>query len=71
MNQRLLVGIAAALAGCGGGMGAERQACFPNKTCNDGLVCLSDVCVVDDGRRGGGTATGGGSGGGTRWAAVR
>jgi hypothetical protein len=26
-------------------VGGERQPCFPNLTCNPGLVCLSDVCV--------------------------
>lgn len=26
-------------------MGAERGPCYPNKTCNAGLVCLSGVCV--------------------------
>jgi hypothetical protein len=32
-------------AGGGTGSGAERGRCYPNGTCNDGLVCLSDVCV--------------------------
>lgn len=27
------------------GQGAERQRCYPNGTCNQGLSCLSDVCV--------------------------
>lgn len=26
-------------------MGAERGSCYPNSTCNDGLVCLSNLCV--------------------------
>jgi len=26
-------------------MGAEGGPCYPNKTCNDGLQCLSDLCV--------------------------
>lgn len=26
--------------------GAERCACYPNKTCNEGLLCLSDICVA-------------------------
>src|SRR6185369_10760864 len=25
--------------------GQERCACYPNGTCNAGLVCLSDLCV--------------------------
>jgi hypothetical protein len=29
--------------------GSERGACFPNNTCNAGLVCLSQVCVNPDG----------------------
>lgn len=28
-----------------GNMGGERQPCYPNKTCNAGLTCLSDLCV--------------------------
>jgi len=27
------------------GPGEERGNCYPNGTCNDGLVCLSDLCV--------------------------
>ncbi len=27
------------------GVGAERGACYPNGTCNAGLVCMSDLCV--------------------------
>ncbi|HSW59455.1 MAG TPA: hypothetical protein VLJ60_01585, partial [bacterium] len=31
-------------------MGAEGGPCYPNKTCNDGLQCLSDLCVeIPDG----------------------
>lgn len=26
-------------------MGTERGKCYPNQTCNDGFVCLSDLCV--------------------------
>lgn len=38
------------LAGCGkdsaaAAQGAERGACYGNGTCNDGLVCLSNLCV--------------------------
>jgi hypothetical protein len=50
--MRTLVGIlvVAALAGCnsGGGEakeGSERGPCYGNGTCNDGLVCLSELCV--------------------------
>lgn len=25
--------------------GIERHACYANGTCNDGLMCLSDLCV--------------------------
>lgn len=27
------------------GMGEERGSCYPNRTCNEGLTCLSDLCV--------------------------
>jgi hypothetical protein len=44
--------VAVALAGCDGrngwaaaAEGTERGACYGNRTCNDGLVCLSDLCV--------------------------
>ena len=36
-----------ALAGCAPAAGAERGACYPNNTCNEGLACLSSTCVVD------------------------
>lgn len=26
-------------------MGVERAPCYPNRTCNDGLTCASDLCV--------------------------
>jgi Protein of unknown function (DUF1566) len=45
--------------GCGSSgvpAGAERGACFPNSTCNAGLVCLSSLCVkaaTPDGAAGG------------------
>ena len=29
-------------------IGDRRCPCFPNGTCNEDLVCLSDVCVADD-----------------------
>ncbi len=29
--------------------GSEGAACFPNKTCNAGLKCLSNLCVKDEG----------------------
>lgn len=37
--------------GCSGSsnvqcQGGERCACYPNGTCNDGLACLSDLCVA-------------------------
>lgn len=37
-----------AACGSGGGQpqGAEQGPCYPNHTCNSGLVCLSEVCVV-------------------------
>ena len=53
-----LVGVlvlVAAVAGCkegaagSGKEGAERGACYGNGTCNDGLVCLSDLCVKPPG----------------------
>jgi hypothetical protein len=62
---RLLVG-AAVGAGCGSPtkQGAERQDCYPNGTCNAGLVCLSNVCVSPGGTAGAGGASGGGGSGG-------
>ena len=30
--------------------GAEGCACYPNETCNDDLVCLSNLCVDRDGK---------------------
>src|SRR5688572_11877639 len=33
---------------CGPQQGEERGSCYPNGTCNDDLVCLSGVCVLDD-----------------------
>jgi hypothetical protein len=42
----------ACLAGCASAekpgleaMGSERQSCYPNQTCNAGLICRSDLCV--------------------------
>ena len=29
--------------------GAERGSCYPNDTCNEGLRCLSNLCVREDG----------------------
>ena len=51
MHTRVIVvaGLALALgAGCSSGpaQGEERGACYPNGTCNTGLSCLSNVCVV-------------------------
>jgi len=62
-------------AGCGDdeeasgpAAGAERGPCYGNKTCDAGLTCLSDLCVVgaSDGGDGGAPAgnTGGSSGSG-------
>jgi fibro-slime domain-containing protein len=60
----------AAGAGCGGSassQGAEGQHCYPNHSCNAGLVCLSNLCVQPPdggpGGAGGGTGGRGGSGG--------
>lgn len=39
--------------------GTERGACYPNGTCNDGLVCLSDTCVRNSGAADAGPADGG------------
>lgn len=39
--------VAGMMAACGAGpvAGDERGPCYGNHTCNDGLACLSDVCV--------------------------
>ena len=57
-------------SGCAGesattAQGAEGQACYPNATCNSGLTCDANLCVVDEG--GGSTnEDDGGSTSGTR-----
>lgn len=48
--QRIAVVLALALAAVacskkGPKEGTERGPCYGNKTCNDGLICLSDLCV--------------------------
>ena len=66
--------VATIAAGCGDGapsLGGERQACYPNGSCNPGLTCVtnSKVCVDlggtggTGGRGGGGGAQAGSSGG--------
>jgi len=45
--------------------GGERQSCYPNGTCNAGLVCLSDLCVKPAAGGQSGTGGSGGAGGGT------
>ena len=47
----------------GGAQGGEREACYPNGTCNEGLVCASNRCVKVDGAAGS-TAAGGKGGAG-------
>ena len=42
--------------------GTERCECYPNGTCDTGLVCLSDMCVSTTSSTGG-SAVGGGGGG--------
>lgn len=46
--------------------GSERCECFANATCNDGLSCLSGICVDDHttGGEGGGNGVGGNAGNG-------
>src|SRR5262245_5459839 len=61
--------VASLVVGCGSSVkqGGERQDCYPNGTCNMGLVCLSNTCVNPGGGGsggGGGTMGGGGTGGG-------
>lgn len=36
-------------AACGPSAGTEGGACYPNDTCNDGLLCLSNLCVQPPG----------------------
>jgi hypothetical protein len=45
--RALLLAALASLAACQHppAIGSERQSCRPNKTCDDGLLCLSDLCV--------------------------
>jgi hypothetical protein len=75
MTKRLasagLVSVAFAViaAACGGrtsaAAGELRGACYGNGTCNAGLTCLSDVCVVAPGGDGGSGSSGGGSSSGS------
>jgi hypothetical protein len=60
-----------AIAGCAShptecAPGSERCACLPNLTCNDGLSCISSVCVNSGSSGGAGTAGQSGTGGTTR-----
>jgi hypothetical protein len=72
----VLLGLAAWLAVSSGGAcndsctGYERCNCFPNKTCNGALVCLSDVCVSGSAAGASGGAGTMGSGGTTGTAGV-
>jgi hypothetical protein len=47
--RRVVSALVASLLGCGGQggvpVGTETGPCYPNGTCNDGLSCLSDLCV--------------------------
>jgi fibro-slime domain-containing protein len=56
-------------AGCGSSspspQGGERQPCYANHTCNDGLACLSDVCVKAAAGGTGGAMSGRGGAGGS------
>ncbi|MCC6751128.1 MAG: hypothetical protein IT371_25970 [Deltaproteobacteria bacterium] len=69
MKVRLLLGPALAVglagAGCGGTElvqpGTEGQACYPNQTCNSGLVCQAGTCRAGAGSDGGVATDGGGS----------
>src|SRR6516164_49306 len=51
---RLIGALGFALLHCGGStksataVGEEREHCYPNGTCNDGLTCFSNLCVKYD-----------------------
>lgn len=48
MMVMLALAMMVSVPGCDKGaleVGAEGGACYPNETCNAGLVCLSDLCV--------------------------
>jgi hypothetical protein len=54
MRQRpvfiVVAGLLAVSLGCGGGrppaaVGAESSPCYVGHNCDDGLTCVSDVCV--------------------------
>lgn len=61
MKSRLLgaafaiISLSALAPACGGSNGGEGAACYPNGTCDSGLVCQSDTCV-DPNAPGGGNA---------------
>ena len=44
--SRLTVSLILFAAACGPTQGTEGGSCYPNGTCNEGLVCASDLCVV-------------------------
>lgn len=59
-----LIGLATATSACGGSssngdaaQGTERGPCYPNETCNAGLICLSDTCVMPPSSDAGSDAT--------------
>jgi len=47
----------------GGAPGSERNACYPNGTCNSGLTCLSNLCVRAPAGSGGQAGASGGTAG--------
>ena len=44
-----IVLFAVGIAGCPSAAGGERQPCYGNGTCDEGLTCASDICVRIDG----------------------
>ena len=62
-NVRHFIGVIVVLAGSGC-QGTFRNDCYPNATCNDGLVCIQGICLNDSVDGGGSTGGGGGSTGG-------
>ena len=67
LGSTAIVGLMVLGAGCGStpSQGGEGQACYPNKTCNTGLSCFSNLCV-NAGAGGSGGAAGATGAAGTR-----
>ncbi len=65
-HAALALSTGVAVAGCGGGAdaapnGARGQSCYPNQSCNAGLVCKNDRCIDEPNGGTGSSGVGGAS----------